>query len=49
MLKRLSKNKFFFHIFTFLVFFSLKLIKITSDWRGINEEIIDKELLKKNL
>ena len=47
MLKRLSKNKFFFHIFTFLVFFSLKLIKITSYWKGINEEIIDKELLKK--
>jgi len=47
MLKRLSKNKFFFHIFAFLIFISLKAIKLTSDWEGINEEIISKELLKK--
>ena len=47
MLKRLSKNKFFLHIFAFLIFISLKVIKITSDWKGINEEIIDKELLNK--
>ncbi len=47
MLKRLSKNKFFFHIFAFLIFISLKVIKLTSDWEGINEEIINKELLKK--
>ncbi len=49
MLKRLSKNKFFFHIFAFLIFISLKVIKLTSDWEGINEEIINKELLKKKI
>jgi len=47
MLKRLSKNKFFFQIFAFLIFISLKVIKHTSDWKGVNEEIINKELLKK--
>ena len=47
MLKKLSKNKFFFHIFAFLIFISLKIIKVTSNWKGVNEEIIDKELLNK--
>ena len=46
MLKRLSKNKFFFQIFAFLIFISLKVIKITSSWKGVNEEVINKELLK---
>ena len=47
MLKKLSKNKFFFQIFAFLIFISLKVIKLTSNWKGVNEEIINKELLKK--
>ena len=47
MLKKLSKNKFFLHIFSYLVFFSLNIIKFTSVWKGINEEIVEKELLKK--
>ena len=47
MLKKLSKIKFFLNIFAYLIFFSLKFIKITSSWKGVNEEIIGKELLKK--
>jgi lysophospholipid acyltransferase (LPLAT)-like uncharacterized protein len=47
MLKKLSKIKFFLHIFAYLIFFSLKFIKLTSTWKGVNEEIIGKELLKK--
>jgi len=47
MLKKLSKNKFFLNIFAYLVFFLLKFIKSTSLWKGVNEEIIEKELLKK--
>ncbi len=47
MLKRLSKNNFFLNIFGNLVFLSLWIIKSTSKWDGINEEIIKKELNKK--
>ena len=47
MLKRLSKNNFFLSIFAYLVFLSLWIIKYTSKWDGINEEIIEKELIKK--
>jgi len=47
MLKRLSKNNFFLSIFAYLVFLSLWIIKSTSKWDGINEEIIEKELIKK--
>ena len=47
MLKRLSKNNFFLNLFANLVFLSLWIIKSTSSWRGINEEIIKKELLNK--
>tara|TARA_B100000575_G_scaffold284783_1_gene279273 strand:+ start:728 stop:1381 length:654 start_codon:yes stop_codon:yes gene_type:complete len=47
MLKRLSKNNFFLNIFANLVFLSLWIIKNTSKWDGINEEIIEKELIKK--
>lgn len=47
MLKRLSKNNFFLNLFANLVFLSLWIIKSTSSWRGINEEIIKKELSNK--
>jgi len=47
MLKRLSKNNFFLNIFANLVFLSLWIIKFTSKWDGINEKIIEKELIKK--
>ena len=47
MLKRLSKNNFFLQIFASLVFLSLWFIKSTSNWNGVNEEIIEKELTKK--
>ena len=47
MLKRLSKNNFFLKIFARLVFLSLWFIKSTSNWNGVNEEIIKKELTKK--
>ena len=47
MLKRLSKNSFFLQIFASLVFLSLWIIKSTSNWKGVNEEIIEKELTKK--
>ena len=47
MLKRLSKNNFFLNIFANLVFLSLWIIKSTSKWDGINEEMIEKELIKK--
>ena len=47
MLKRLSKNNFFLQIFASLVFLSLWIIKTTSNWNGVNEEIIEKELTKK--
>ena len=47
MLKRLSKNNFFLNIFANLVFLSLWIIKSTSNWNGVNEGIIEKELIKK--
>ncbi len=47
MLKKLSKNNFFLNLFAYLVFISLWIIKFTSRWNGINEEIIEKELIKK--
>jgi lysophospholipid acyltransferase (LPLAT)-like uncharacterized protein len=47
MLKRLSKNNFFLNLFANLVFLSLWIIKSTSSWRGINEEIIKTELSNK--
>ena len=47
MLKKLSKNNFFLQIFASLVFLSLWIIKYTSNWNGVNEEIIEKELTKK--
>jgi len=47
MLKSLSKNNFFLNIFANLVFLSLWIIKSTSKWDGINEEIIEKELTKR--
>ena len=47
MLKRLSKNNFFLNLFANLVFLSLWIIKSTSNWKGANEQIIEKELTKK--
>ena len=47
MLKKLSKNNFFLNLFANLVFISLWIIKSTSRWHGVNEEIIEKELIKK--
>jgi len=47
MLKRLSKNNFFLNLFANLVFLSLWIIKSTSNWKGVNEQIIEKELAKK--
>lgn len=47
MLKRLSKNNFFLNLFANLVFLSIWIIKSTSNWKGENEQIIEKELTKK--
>ena len=47
MLKRLIKNNFFLNLFANLVFLSLWIIKSTSSWKGVNEQIIEKELTKK--
>ena len=47
MLKKLSKNNFFLNLFANLVFISLWIIKSTSRWHGVNEETIEKELIKK--
>ena len=47
MLKRLSKNIFFLNIFANLVFLSLWIVKSTSRWNGINEDIIENELNNK--
>ena len=47
MLKRLSKNNFFLNLFANLVFLSLWIIKSTSNWKGVNEQMIEKELTKK--
>ena len=47
MLKRLSKNSFFLNIFANIIFLALWFIKHTSNWKGINEEIVEKELENK--
>src|SRR6056300_1989075 len=47
MFKKLSNNKFFLKLFANFVFLSLWIIKATSSWRGINEEIIKNELSNK--
>ena len=44
MLKKLSKNKFFKFIFVNLIYLSLSLIRKTSNWSGVNEEVIEKQL-----
>ena len=44
MLKKLSKNKFFKIIFVNFIYLSLSLIKKTSNWSGVNEEVIEKQL-----
>ena len=44
MLKKLSKNKFFKIIFVNLIYLSLSLIKKTSNWSGVNEETIVRQL-----
>ena len=48
MLKNLSKNKFFLNLFANLVYAALYLIKITSNWKGINEDIIQREIKGNN-
>ena len=47
MLKKLSKNKFFQIIFVNLIYLSLSLIKKTSNWSGVNEETIVRQLQDK--
>tara|TARA_B100001093_G_C26849145_1_gene1024234 strand:+ start:1720 stop:2373 length:654 start_codon:yes stop_codon:yes gene_type:complete len=47
MLKKLTKNRFFLNFFANLVFISLWIVKNTSSWKGINEEIIEEELKNK--
>ena len=47
MLKKLTKHKFFLNFFANLVFLSLWIVKNTSKWRGINEEVIEEELKNK--
>ena len=44
MLKKLSKNKFFKIIFVNLIYLSLSLVRKTSNWSGVNEETIEKQL-----
>ena len=41
MLKKLTKNRFFLNFFANLVFVSLWIVKNTSKWKGVNEEIIE--------
>ena len=48
MLKNLSKNKFFLNLFANLVYTALYLIKITSNWKSINEDIIQREIKSNN-
>ena len=48
MLKNLSKNKFYLNLFANLVYAALYLIKITSNWKGINEDIIQREIKGNN-
>ena len=47
MLKKLTNNRFFLSFFANLVFISLWIVKNTSKWRGINEEVIEDELKNK--
>ena len=47
MLKKLTKNKFFLNFFAIIVFLSLWVVKTTSNWKGINEEVIEEELKNK--
>ena len=47
MLKKLAKHRFFLNFFANLVFLSLWIVKNTSKWRGINEEVIEEELKNK--
>ena len=47
MLKKLTKHRFFLNFFANLVFLSLWIVKNTSKWRGINEEVIEEELKNK--
>ncbi len=44
MLKKLTKYKFFLNILANLVFLVLWVVKNTSNWKGINEGIIEEEL-----
>ncbi len=43
MLKKLSKNKFFLNLFANFVYVPFILSKSTSNWKGINEDIIQKK------
>lgn len=47
MLKFLSKNNLFLKLLANLVFLSLWVIKNTSKWTGINENVIEEELKKR--
>ena len=44
MLKKLSKNKFFLNLFANFVYAALYFVKTTSNWKGINESIIQNEI-----
>ena len=47
MLKKLTKHRFSLNFFANLVFLGLWIVKNTSKWRGINEEVIEEELKNK--
>jgi lysophospholipid acyltransferase (LPLAT)-like uncharacterized protein len=47
MLRKLTKHRFFLIFFSNLVFLSLWIVKNTSKWRGINEEVVEQELKNK--
>ena len=47
MLRKLTKYRFFLIFFSNLVFLSLWIVKNTSKWRGINEEVVEQELKNK--
>ena len=44
MLKKLSKNKFFLNLFANFVYAALYFVKTTSNWKGINETVIQNEI-----
>jgi lysophospholipid acyltransferase (LPLAT)-like uncharacterized protein len=44
MLKKLSKNKFFLNLFANFVYAALYFVKTTSNWKGINEAVIQNEI-----